>query len=118
MYIFISLHDNIDIGTCTKMAEKADNKRNLSDMSNSFSDVVRTPKTSREESEPDVHKIATSTPVSKLDPSKSPTLRTVNNQIAIGKDDILRIATAIRLCIQDEIFELVHKEGAKAVEPL
>ena len=55
------------------MAEKADNKWNLSDMSKSFSDAVRTPQKLREESVPDAHMIATSTPVSKLDLSESPT---------------------------------------------
>ena len=65
------MYDNIDVGN--KMAEKADNKWNLSGMSKSFTDAVRNPKKSREESVPDAHMIATSTPVSKLDLSESPT---------------------------------------------
>ena len=67
--------------------------------------------------------IATSTRVSKLDLSESTTLPTANNpflthQVTIGEDGILRIAIAVKLYIQDEIFELVNKEVAKAVEPL
>ena len=67
--------------------------------------------------------IVTSTRVSKLDLSESPTLATANNplithQVTIGEGDILRIATTVKLCIQDEISELVNKEVAKAVEPL
>ena len=67
--------------------------------------------------------IVTSTPVSQLDLSESPTQPTANNplithQVTIGEDDILRIATAVKMCNQDEISELVNKEVAKAVEPL
>ena len=84
---------------------------------------MRTPKKSREESVPGAHMIVTSTPVSQLDLSESRTQPTANNalithQVTIGEDDILRIATAVKMCIQDEVSELVNKEVAKAVEPL
>ena len=78
------------------MAEKADNKRNLSDMSKSFSDAVKTPNISREESVPDAHMIATSTPVSQRDFSESPTLPTainplITHQVTTGEDEPLRL---------------------------
>ena len=87
-----------------------------------FSDAVRTPTKSREESVPDAHLIAISTPVFQLDLSLSPILPTANNplithQVTIAEDDILRIATVIKLCIQDEISELVNKNVTNAVEP-
>nr|XP_022288834.1 uncharacterized protein LOC111100943 isoform X2 [Crassostrea virginica]XP_022289959.1 uncharacterized protein LOC111101663 isoform X2 [Crassostrea virginica] len=82
-----------------------------------ISDAVKPPKISREESVPDAHMIATSTPVSQRDFSESPTLPTainplITHQVTIGE------ATAVKLCIQDEISELINKEVAKAVEPL
>lgn len=105
------------------MTEKAENKRNLSDLSKSFSDVARTPKKQRDESEPEFPRMTTSTPVSQRDPSDFPPLPTVNNpqithQLVIGEDDIVRIAAAVKLSIQDELSALVKQEVTKAVEPL
>ena len=120
LYILISLHDNTDI--LTKLAEKADNKRNLSDMSIFFSDAVRTP-TKIEgricawcSFNCHIHTSITtwSFVVSHTTNGEQPI---ITHQVTIAEDDILRIATAIKLCIQDEISELVNKNVTNPVEP-
>jgi hypothetical protein len=98
-------------------------KRNLSDLSKSFSDAVRTPKKQKDDYDRETTEMTTSTPVSQHDSSEFPPLPTVSNpqvgqQLFIGEEDIIRIATAVKLSIQNEICALVQTEVAKAVEPL
>jgi hypothetical protein len=86
-------------------------KRNISDLSKSFSDAVRIPKKQKDDSDPETTEMTTSTPVSQHD--SFPPLPTVSNpqvgeQLLIGEGDIIRIATAVKLSIQNEIHTLVY----------
>ena len=99
--------------------EKSVNKRNLSDLSKSFSDITRTPKKQRDECMSDNLHIATSTPLKESDFPPLPTMNApVTHHVVIGEDDIRRIAMAVKLSIQEELADLVNQEVAKAVQPL